>query len=61
MAMKLTQCFVMPKDAFTSETLGFLLDILGSFSNLLSFAAILWTTSEELTYALVVYAVLGTG
>ncbi|CAE7369587.1 unnamed protein product [Symbiodinium sp. CCMP2592] len=48
-------------DAFTSETLGFLLDILGSFSNLLSFAAILWTTSEELTYALVVYAVLGTG
>ena len=49
------------KDAFTSETLGFLLDILGSFSNLLSFAAILWTTSEELTYALVVYAVLGTG
>lgn len=40
--------------------MGFLLDILGSFSNLLSFAAILWTTSEELTYALVVYAVLGT-
>ncbi|CAE7655211.1 unnamed protein product [Symbiodinium pilosum] len=47
-------------DAFTSETLGFLLDILGSFSNLLSFAAILWTTSADLTYALVVYAVLGT-
>ncbi|CAE7476583.1 unnamed protein product [Symbiodinium natans] len=47
-------------DAFTSETLGFLLDILGSFSNLLSFAAILWTTSEQLTYALVVYAALGT-
>ena len=50
----------MSEDAFTSETLGFLLDILGSFSNLLSFAAILWTTSADLTYALVVYAVLGT-
>eukprot|EP00931_Biecheleriopsis_adriatica_P089015 TRINITY_DN63215_c0_g1_i1.p1 TRINITY_DN63215_c0_g1~~TRINITY_DN63215_c0_g1_i1.p1 ORF type:complete len:776 (+),score=123.43 TRINITY_DN63215_c0_g1_i1:27-2330(+) len=47
-------------DSFCSETLGFLLDILGSVSNLVSFSAILWSTSEQLTYALIAYAVLGT-
>ncbi|CAE8612535.1 unnamed protein product [Polarella glacialis] len=48
-------------DFFTTETLGFLLDILGSISNLISFSAILWGTSQNLTYALILYAVLGTG
>jgi len=47
-------------EAFTSETLGFLLDILGSVLNLISFSAILWSTSANLTYALIVYAFLGT-
>jgi len=46
--------------SFTSETLGFLLDILSSFLNLVSFSAILWATSEQLTYALIAYALLGT-
>lgn len=47
-------------DSFTAETLGFLLDILGSVSNLVSFAAILWATSDQLTYALIAYALIGT-
>jgi len=47
-------------DYFTRETLDFLLDILDSILNLISFSAILWTTSQQLTGALVVYAVLGT-
>lgn len=47
-------------EAFTSETLGFLLDILGSFANLLSFSTILWSTSDQLTYALIGYAFFGT-
>lgn len=47
-------------ESFTSETLGFLLDILGSLSNLISFSAILWSTSEQLTFALIAYAFVGT-
>lgn len=46
-------------DFFTRETLDFLLDILDSVLNLLSFSAILWATSQQLTGALVLYALLG--
>lgn len=45
---------------FTRETLDFLLDILDSILNLFSFTLILWTTSQALTGALVLYALLGT-
>jgi len=45
---------------FTRETLDFLLDILDSVLNLFSFTVILWTTSQSLTGALVMYALLGT-
>jgi len=47
-------------DYFTRETLDFLLDMLDSILNLVSFSAILWTTSQQLTGALVVYAFAGT-
>lgn len=47
-------------DYFTRETLDFLLDILDSILNLVSFSAILWVTSQQLTGALVVYSLAGT-
>ncbi|CAE7470274.1 unnamed protein product [Symbiodinium sp. CCMP2456] len=47
-------------DYFTKVTLDFLLDILDSVLNLVSFSAILWTTSQTLTGALAVYALVGT-
>lgn len=47
-------------DYFTSETLSFLLDILGGILDLFSFVAILVNTSGSLTASLVVYATLGT-
>ncbi|CAE8636722.1 unnamed protein product [Polarella glacialis] len=47
-------------DSFTRETLGYLLDVLDSILNLISFATILWVTSKSLTVSLVVYALIGT-
>jgi len=47
-------------DAFTRETLDFLLDVLDSVLNLASFSSILWATSRELTLSLVLYACAGT-
>jgi putative ATP-binding cassette transporter len=46
--------------SFTTVTLDFLLDILGSILDLLSFTAILYSISKVLTLGLLVYAVLGT-
>ncbi|MEL4894301.1 ABC transporter ATP-binding protein/permease [Crocosphaera sp. Alani8] len=46
--------------SFTTVTLDFLLDILDSFLTLLSFSAILYTISKELTWGLLIYAVFGT-
>ena len=41
---------------FTKVTLDFLLDVLDSILNLISFSAILWSTSQTLTGALALYA-----
>ncbi|MDJ0731962.1 MAG: ABC transporter ATP-binding protein/permease [Crocosphaera sp.] len=46
--------------SFTTVTLDFLLDVLDSVLTLLSFSAILYTLSKELTGGLVVYAIFGT-
>ena len=46
--------------SFTTVTLDFLLDILDSILTLLSFSAILYTISKELTWGLLIYAVFGT-
>ncbi|CAJ1368079.1 unnamed protein product [Effrenium voratum] len=45
---------------FTKVTLDFLLDVLDSILNLISFSAILWSTSQSLTGALAIYAIVGT-
>eukprot|EP00913_Durusdinium_trenchii_P012064 g11332.t1 len=45
---------------FTKVTLDFLLDVLDSVLNLISFSAILWSTSQTLTGALAIYALIGT-
>eukprot|EP00435_Cladocopium_sp_Y103_P071314 s66_g37.t1 len=45
---------------FTKVTLDFLLDVLDSILNLISFSAILWSTSQTLTGALAIYAIVGT-
>jgi putative ATP-binding cassette transporter len=47
--------------SFTTVTLDFLLDILGSILDLFSFTAILYTISKPLTWGLLAYAVLGSG
>ncbi|MGF1575019.1 MAG: SbmA/BacA-like family transporter, partial [Cyanophyceae cyanobacterium] len=46
--------------SFTSTTLTFLLDVLDSVLNLISFTAVLYGFSRLLTVGLVVYALLGT-
>ncbi|MDJ0598688.1 MAG: ABC transporter ATP-binding protein/permease [Crocosphaera sp.] len=46
--------------SFTTVTLDFLLDILDSILTLLSFSAILYTISKELTWGLLIYAIFGT-
>jgi putative ATP-binding cassette transporter len=45
---------------FTSVTLSFLLDILNSILDLISFTALLYTISKPLTVGLLIYAFLGT-
>lgn len=45
---------------FTKVTLDFLSDVLDSILNLISFSAILWSTSQTLTGALAIYALVGT-
>ncbi|CAE8582659.1 unnamed protein product [Polarella glacialis] len=47
-------------DYFTSESLSFLLDVLGGILDLISFAAILWATSKPLMGSLLAYALVGT-
>lgn len=47
-------------DYFTSETLTFLLDVLGGILDLFSFVTILWSISKPLMGSLVIYASAGT-
>ena len=46
--------------SFTETSLAFLLIILGSIVDVISFTGILWSISKELSLFLVVYAILGT-
>ncbi|HAC64393.1 MAG TPA: ABC transporter ATP-binding protein [Cyanothece sp. UBA12306] len=46
--------------AFTTVTLDFLLDILDSILTLISFTAVLYSISKELTWGLLAYAIFGT-
>ncbi len=46
--------------SFTRTSLSFLLIILGSIVNIISFTGILWSISKQLSIFLIVYAILGT-
>jgi vitamin B12/bleomycin/antimicrobial peptide transport system ATP-binding/permease protein len=48
-------------DAFTTTSLSFLLLILGSVIDVISFSGILWSISSTLAIFLIIYSILGTG